>query len=70
MNMFSSETCLNEKQRFIFQHIVHMHLNVYPTYKQVSERFRQKTMLAAVQAIDERISVSQTNFCPPSIIGP
>ena len=56
MNTFSNETCLNVKhQCFIFQHIVQICLNTYPIYKQISECFLQKVMLAAVQVTDEQL---------------
>jgi len=53
MNTFSDETCLNVKhQCFIFQHIVQIYLNTYPSFWMPSAK---KMMLTAVQATDEQL---------------
>jgi len=43
MNKLNKQTRLNVKHYcFTFQQIVHIHLNIYPTYQQVSECLVQK----------------------------
>jgi len=73
MNTFSNRTCLNVKYHcFIFQHIVQIHLNIYPIYKQVSECLLQIPTLAAVQTADKQLIAPRYLMRIPAIffIGP